>query len=101
MSDDVLCHRFITGMANITMRMHAMSPRTKSVTPFTTVELQNFLNRLVVDSPHFGRAQHPQDAIVGNGNCRGSRKRPINNGGGNGTGNGSKKLHPAEHDDGT
>jgi pyruvate dehydrogenase complex dehydrogenase (E1) component len=71
MNDDVMCNCFITGLANGTFRTHAMSHRAKLVTPLTIVELQNMLNRDMVDSPHPGRDDHSQDDTSGNGAGRG------------------------------
>jgi hypothetical protein len=58
--------------------------------------VQIFLNRMVVDSPHLGRAKHFKKTrhCRYNGSGRGSEKRLRNNGGGNGNGDGGKKLCP-------
>jgi hypothetical protein len=45
MNDDVLCNRFINGIANVTLRTHAMSHRAKPVTHLSIVELEHFLFR--------------------------------------------------------
>jgi hypothetical protein len=55
MNDDGLCNCFINGMANVTLRTHAMSNRVKLVTPLTIVEFQYFLNHFVVNPSHMGR----------------------------------------------
>jgi hypothetical protein len=94
MNDDVLGkYNIVNGTANVTLMTHAMPHRAKSATPLISVELQNYLNRLVVDSPHLGRADSCRDGIDGNGAGRGNDKRPRNNSG-NGNGHGSEKPRP-------
>jgi hypothetical protein len=94
MNDNVMYNRLIIGPATVTLRTHAMSHRAKSVAPLTIVELQNFLNRVVVDSPHLGLADRSQDDTDGNGVVgRGNGKRQRNNSG-NGNGHKGKKLRP-------
>jgi hypothetical protein len=56
MPGDVMCNRFIISMANITLMTHTILHRAKSVTYVTIAGLHFFLNRLVLDSPHLGRA---------------------------------------------
>jgi hypothetical protein len=92
MNDDFLCNRFTNGMANVTLRTHAMSHRAKSVTPLAIAELQN-----LIDSPHLGRTYRTQDDNDGNdsGRCNGKRQR---NNGGNGDGDGHKKLRHDKHE---
>jgi hypothetical protein len=90
---------FINGLVNITLRTHDMSHRAKSVTPSSTIELHNVLNRLVIDSPHMGRAEQSQDDTAGNGDGHRSDKRPRNNGV-NDNGNGGKKSRPDKPKDG-
>jgi hypothetical protein len=76
LNEGVLCNRFITiCLANDTLRTHAMSHRAKSVTPLMIAKLQNFLNRLEIDSPHLGRADRAHDDTNGNGAGRGDGKR--------------------------
>jgi hypothetical protein len=48
MNDDVMCIQFII------LKTHAISQRAKSAAPSTMVEGQNFLNRLMIDSPYLG-----------------------------------------------
>jgi hypothetical protein len=69
-----MCNRFINDMADITLMMHVMSHRAKSVTLLTIEVHQNFLNRMVVDSPRLGRDDHSQDYTPGNGVGRGNGK---------------------------
>jgi hypothetical protein len=89
----------MNGMTNVILKMHAMTHRAKSDALLTNAQLQNFLNRLVVDSPHFGRADQSQDESSSNGARRGSGKRPLRNGENN-NGNGGKKPRPDELEDG-
>jgi hypothetical protein len=71
----------------------------KSDTLLTNAKLSNFLNRLVVVSPNFGRADQSQDETSSNGAGRGSGKHPLRSGGNN-NGNGGKKPRPDELEDG-
>jgi hypothetical protein len=48
-------------MANLTLTTRAMLHRAQSATHLTIVELQIFFTRMVVDSPHLGRADQYQD----------------------------------------
>jgi hypothetical protein len=64
MNDDIMCNRFIHGMANATLKTLAMSHRAKSVTPLTIVEQRNFLNSLVVDSPLWGELSIPKTILL-------------------------------------
>jgi hypothetical protein len=102
---DVQCVRFINGMANFTLKNHAKSHRAHKGYNVTLVELQNFLNDVVTDSPELGsmrssagpsaqptRKRNPDDPLVGaskirkrNGGGRGrGRGRGSNQGGGRG-----------------
>jgi hypothetical protein len=56
MADDLRFNRFITDLANEALRTQAMSQRAKSKNVITIVGLQTFLNMLMADSPHLGRA---------------------------------------------
>jgi hypothetical protein len=51
---DVQCVRFINVLANSTLKNHAKSHRAQKGYPITLVELQNFLNDVVTDSPELG-----------------------------------------------
>jgi hypothetical protein len=51
---DVQCVRFINGMANFTLKNQAKSCRAQKGYQITLVELQNFLNDVVTDSPELG-----------------------------------------------
>jgi hypothetical protein len=51
---DVQCVRFINGLANLELKAHAMSHRSQRGYNVQLVELQNFLNDVVTDSPHLG-----------------------------------------------
>jgi hypothetical protein len=79
MNADVLCNCFITGMASVTLKTHAMSHHAKSVTTLTILELQILLSHMVVDSPLLGRGDFAQDDTNGNGASRGDGKRQRNN----------------------
>jgi ribosomal silencing factor RsfS len=87
-----MCNRFITSLANATLKTHAMSHKANAFSHLTIVELQNFLNRLVVYSPHSGRHESSLDDNTGNGARRGNGKRAMNNRGGKCDGNGCKYL---------
>jgi hypothetical protein len=50
----VQCVRFINGMANFTLKNQAKSHRAQKGYNVTLVELQNFLNDVVTDSPELG-----------------------------------------------
>jgi hypothetical protein len=51
---DVHCVRFINGLANFALKTQAKSHRSKKGYNVTVVELQNFLNDVVTDSPELG-----------------------------------------------
>jgi hypothetical protein len=51
---DVQCVRFIIGMANFDLKTHAKSHRSQKGYDIKLVDLQNFLNDVVIDSPHLG-----------------------------------------------
>jgi hypothetical protein len=102
---DVQCVRFINGLANSTLKNQAKSHRAQRGYNVTLVELQNFLNDVVTDSPELGsmrsssspsaqptRKCNFDDPLVGaskiwkrNGSGRGrGRGRGGNQGGGRG-----------------
>jgi hypothetical protein len=54
MTADVQCVRFIIGLANSTLKNQAKSHRAQKGYNVTVVELQNFLNDVVTDSPELG-----------------------------------------------
>jgi hypothetical protein len=54
LTPDVQCVRFINGLANFTLKNHAKSHRAHKGYQITLVELQNFLNDVVTDSPELG-----------------------------------------------
>jgi hypothetical protein len=97
--------RFINGLANFTLKNQAKSHRAQKGYNVTLVELQNFLNDVVTDSPELGimrslvgpsaqptRKRNSDDPLVGaskiwkrNGGGRGrGRGRGGNQGGGRG-----------------
>jgi hypothetical protein len=53
----VQCVRFINGMANDTLQNLAKSRRAQKGYQITLVELQNFLNDVVTDSPQLGKVK--------------------------------------------
>ena len=99
------CVRFVNGLANFTLKNQAKSHRAERGYNVTVVEVQNFLNDVVTDSPELGsmrssaspsaqptRKRNFNDPLVGaskilkrngGGRCRG-RGRGGNNGGGRG-----------------
>jgi hypothetical protein len=102
---DVQCVRFINGHAKFTLKNQAKSHRAQKGYNVTLVELQNFLNDVVTDSPELGnmrsltgpytqptRKRDSDDPLVGaskiwkrNGGARGrGRGRGGNHGGGRG-----------------
>jgi hypothetical protein len=57
LTDDLQCLRFISGLANFQLQTQAKSHRAQQKGyNLPLVELQKFLNDLVADSPHLGRA---------------------------------------------
>jgi hypothetical protein len=54
LTTDVQCVRFINGLANSTLKNQAKSHRAQKGYQITLVELQNFLNDVVTDSPELG-----------------------------------------------
>jgi hypothetical protein len=100
---DVQCVRFLNGLANFTLKNQAKSHRAQKGYNVTLVELRNFLNDVVTDSPELGsmrsstcpsaqptRKRNSDDPLVGasknrNGGGRGrGRGRGGNQGGGRG-----------------
>jgi hypothetical protein len=57
MTADVQCVRFINGLANSTLKNHAKSHQAQKGYQITLVELQNFLNDVVTDSPELGNTR--------------------------------------------
>jgi uncharacterized membrane protein YgcG len=58
MSADVHFVRFIDGLANSTLKNHAKSHRAQRGYQITLVELQNFLNDVVTDSPELSNTRY-------------------------------------------
>jgi hypothetical protein len=54
---DVECVRFINGLVNFDLKTHAKSHRSHIGCNVQLVELHNFLNDVVTDSPHLGGAR--------------------------------------------
>jgi hypothetical protein len=54
---DVQCVRFINGLGNLTLKNQAKSHRAQRGYNLTLVELQNFLNDVVTDSPELGNVR--------------------------------------------
>jgi hypothetical protein len=92
---DVQCVRFMNGLANFTLKNQAKSHRAQTGYDVTLVELQNFLNDVVTDSPELGsmrsstspstqptRKRNSDDPLVG------ASKMWKRNGGGRGRGHG-------------
>jgi uncharacterized membrane protein YgcG len=57
LSADVQCVRFINGLANSALKNHTKSHRAQRGYQITLVELQNFLNDVVTDSPELGNTR--------------------------------------------
>jgi hypothetical protein len=102
---DVQCVRFINGLANFTLKNQAKSNWSQKGYNITVVELQNFVNDVVTDSPELGgmrstagpstqptRKRTSDDLLVGaskiwkrnGGGCGRGRGRGKNQGGGRG-----------------
>jgi hypothetical protein len=67
---DVWCVRFINGMANFALKTQAKSHRSQKDYNVTLVEMQNFLNDVVTDSPELGGIRftaRPSPAAPGGG----------------------------------
>jgi hypothetical protein len=54
---DVQCVRFINGLGNFTLKNQAKSHRAQRGYTLTLVELQNFVNDVVTDSPELGNVR--------------------------------------------
>jgi hypothetical protein len=54
LSANLQCVRFINGLANFQLHTQAMSHRSQRGYSLKFLELQNFLNDVVTDSPHMG-----------------------------------------------
>jgi hypothetical protein len=95
---DVQCVRFINGLANFTLKKQAKSHRAQKGYQITLVELQNFLNDVVTDSPELGNMKSSAGP-----SAQPTRKRNIEdplvdasnmwkrNGGGRGRGRGRER----------
>jgi hypothetical protein len=61
---EVQCVRFINGLANFELKTHAKSHRSQRGYNVQLVELQNFLNDVVNDSPfHHNSAEYGQQLV--------------------------------------
>jgi hypothetical protein len=58
LTNDLQCVRFISGLANFQLQTQAKSHRSQQrCYTLPLVELNNFLNDIVIDSPYMGRAK--------------------------------------------
>jgi hypothetical protein len=112
---DAQCVRFINGMGNFALKNQAKSHRAQRGYNLTLVELQNFLNDVVTDSPELGNVRfsatptgHPTkkrdlvDPLVGASKIwkrnSGGRGRGRGRGGNNGGDRGQPSTSPARVD---
>jgi hypothetical protein len=72
---DVLCVRFVNGMANFTLKNQAKSHRSQKGYNITLVELQNFLNDAVTNSPELGGMRSTAGPSTTHGSGQPTRKR--------------------------
>jgi hypothetical protein len=56
LTTDLQCVRFINGLANFELHTQPKSHRSQKGYKLKIMELQNFLNDIVIDSPHLGGA---------------------------------------------
>jgi hypothetical protein len=72
---DVQCVRFSNGLANFTVKNQAKSHRSQKGYNITLVELQNFLNNVVIDSPELGGMRSTVGPSTTHGGGQPTRKR--------------------------
>jgi ADP-ribose pyrophosphatase YjhB (NUDIX family) len=72
---NVQCVRFINGMANFELKTQAKSHRSQRGYNVQLVELQNFLNDVVADSPYLGGMRSTADPSTSHGRGQATRKR--------------------------
>jgi ADP-ribose pyrophosphatase YjhB (NUDIX family) len=97
---DVQCVRFINGLANFELKIQAKSHRSQRGYNVKLVELQNFLNDVVTDSPQLGGIRSTTGPSTSHGGGQPTRQRNFEdplvgaskiwkrNGGGRGRGRG-------------
>jgi hypothetical protein len=72
---DVQCVRFINGLAKFALKTQAKSYRSKKGYNVTLVELQNFMNDVVTDSPELGGMRSTASLSTTHGGGQPTRKR--------------------------
>jgi hypothetical protein len=72
---DVQCVRFINGLANFALKTQAKSHRSQKGYNVTLVELQNFMNDVVTDSPELGNMRSTAGPSTTPGDGQPTRKR--------------------------
>jgi hypothetical protein len=72
---DVKFVRFINGLANFELKTHTKSHRSQKGYNIKLVELQNFLNAVVTDSPHLGGMKSTARPSTSHGGGQPTRKR--------------------------
>jgi hypothetical protein len=78
LTDDLQCVRFIKGLASFWLHAQAKSHRfQRNGYNMPLVDLQNFLNDLVTDSPHVARARSAPTPSDNHGGNRLSKKGLI------------------------
>jgi hypothetical protein len=75
LTTDVQCVWFINGMAIFELKTHAMSHRSQRGYNVQLVELQNFINDVVTDSPHLGGVRSTASPSTALGGGKPTRKR--------------------------
>jgi hypothetical protein len=74
---DVHCVRFINGLANFELKTHAKSHRSHKGYNIKLVELHNFLNNLVTDSPHLGGMKSTTGSSMAPGGGQPTKQRNL------------------------
>jgi phospholipase C len=77
MTVDVQCVRSINGLANFELKTHAKSHRSQKGYNIKHVELQNFLNDVVTDSPHLGGMKSADGPSTARGGGQPTKKRNL------------------------
>jgi hypothetical protein len=75
MTADLQCVRFINELANVDLHTHAKSHRAQMGYTLKLVELQNFLNDVVIDAPHPGGVKSTAGPSTTHGGGQPTKKR--------------------------
>jgi hypothetical protein len=74
---DLQCVAFISGLANFDLDTQAKSHRSQKGYKLRLVEFQNFLNDIVIDSPHLGGMKSTARPSKAHGGGQPTKKRPY------------------------